>query len=85
MFKVINKKETSMLLERSGHEEGFSAELRRQFSSMDVGESFIYPYKNGVDKNTVRYKIGGTCRHIGAKISTKVSSEGLIVIFLGYK
>lgn len=83
MFKVMTEQQTSEYVRNNCTGKGFCGEMRKQFSSMSFGESFIYPMSADDDRITIRDKIKGTCRTIGVKVSTKISTEGLVVIYVG--
>lgn len=83
MFDVIDKETTKSLSNRTGHGVGMTEKLRKQFSAMEDGESFIYPVGETEIKRAVYYSIRGTSRHLGVKIKTKSMREGFLVVKIG--
>lgn len=88
MFDVIKKEQYESLCDSAKTEyptKGMTAQLRSQFSKMEIGDGFVYPVNQRKYRRVVSSRLKGTCNYLGVIIRTKTVDEGILVVFEGYK
>ncbi|HDV5197526.1 hypothetical protein Pu29_orf00008 [Salmonella phage Pu29] len=88
MFPVIKKEQYDSLCdsEKTNYPtKGMTAQLRDQFSKMDIGDGFVYPVSQKKYRRVVSSRLKGTCNYLGVIIRTKTVDDGILVVFEGYK